>query len=109
MGAECDSCLVNNGMWMNQYMNERKNGLFCDCHMYKLIIITLKTDTTHYFTLNVIIWHLSLRIPYTENILVLYILELSAWVKLNILDFNFAVFWMLYAFFWVIPWRLNFI
>jgi len=65
-------------MWMNQYMNERKNGLFCDCHMYKLIIITLKTDTTHYFTLNVIIWHLSLRIPYTENILVLYILELSA-------------------------------
>jgi hypothetical protein len=36
MGADCDSCLVNNGMWMNEYMNERKNGMLCDCHMYKL-------------------------------------------------------------------------
>jgi len=24
MGADCDSCLVNNGMWMNECMNEER-------------------------------------------------------------------------------------
>jgi hypothetical protein len=35
MVIDCDSCLVNNGMWMNECMNERENGLFCDYDMCK--------------------------------------------------------------------------